>query len=180
MDVGWSDLVHDLTLDLTAMGLGEFVIVEHCAQLDPNPYVQAAPDRGGGWYCEVVSEAYLPGGVWPIDEWYLLAAGWTPPADLRDNWSRTAHSPAHAAQLLADGLRHGRVCPDWQQVMWRTARFPRPPDDGPGDDLPSGPPPGQPGAHPRRHPAEARTCRTRRLLAVGCEPAFRLASGRVP
>ena len=161
MTDGWADLVHDLTLDLGAIVPGQFVIVEHGAQLDPNPYVQAAPERGGGWYCEVVSEAYLPAGVWPIDEGYLCAAGWTPPTDSRDNWSRTADSPAQVAGLLADGLRHGRVCPDWQQVMWRTAWFPRPPDDGPGDDPPVGPPPVRPGAPRRRD-----RCRVRLRVAA--------------
>ena len=166
MQDGWADLVHDLTIDTAGMVLGQFVIVEHCAQLDPNPYVQAAPDRGGGWYCEVVSAAYLPAGVWPIDEGYLRRRGWTPPADPRDNWSRTADSPGQVAELLADGLRYGRLCPDWQQVMWRIHRFPRPPDDD-RDDPPAHPPPGQPGARrpgdrchlrarpvevPRRHP----------------------------
>lgn len=112
MDDGWADLVHDLTIDLEVLEPGQFVIVEHCAQLDPNPYGQAAPEGGGGWHCEVVSEAYLPAGVWPIDEWYLMAAGWTPPGDPRGNWSRTADSPARVARLLADGLRLGRVCPD--------------------------------------------------------------------
>ena len=159
MDGGWDDLVHDLTLDLDAMEQGQFVIVQHCALLDPNPYVQAAPDGAGGWYCEVVSEAYLPATVWPIDGWYLMAAGWTPPTDPRDNWSRTADSPAHAAQLLADGLRYGRVCPDWQPVIWRTAWFPRPPDDGP-EDPPADLPPNTPGAHPRPVRAAARRTRT--------------------
>ena len=49
MTDGWADLVHDMTLDLGAIVPGQFVIVEHGAQLDPNPYVQAAPERGGGY-----------------------------------------------------------------------------------------------------------------------------------
>jgi hypothetical protein len=149
MDAGWNDLVHDLTLDLEALEQGQFVIMQHCAQLDPNPYVQAAPDGAAGWYCEVVSVAYLPATVWPIDDWYLMAAGWLPSRDPRDNWSRQGDTPAQVARLLADGLRHGRVCPDWQQVTWRTGRFPRPPEDGPIDP-PTAPPPGPYQARPRR------------------------------
>lgn len=150
MDQGWADLQHDLTLDLREMEHGQFVIMQHYAGLDPDPYVQAAPDAAGGWYCELVSERYLPATEWPIDSWYLMAAGWTPPTDPRDNWSRPADSPSHAAQLLADGLRHGRQCRDWRPVTWRTACFPRPPEDGPNEP-PHPPTPGQTGALAARH-----------------------------
>lgn len=106
--------------------------------------MQGAPDGGGGWYCELVSERYLPATVRPIDHWYLIAADWTPPTNPDDNWSHTAADPTTAAQVLVDGLRHGRACQDWQQVIWHTARFPAPPGgQGPGDEpmLPAAPVP---------------------------------------
>lgn len=159
MDDGWADLVHDLTIDLRAMEHGQFVIVQHCDGLDLNPYVQAAPEGAGRWACEVVSGYHLPATVWPIDDWYLLAAGWTPPLNPEDNWSRTTDSPTAAAQILADGLRHGRGCLDWQPIIWQTARFPRPPDDK-RDDAPVAPSPVLPGAGCRGR-ARARSARTR-------------------
>ena len=72
MDIGWEDLIHDLTLDLGQLEYQQFVIVEYCTGLDPNPYAQAAPDAAGDWYCELVSSHYLPESAWPIDEFFLV------------------------------------------------------------------------------------------------------------
>jgi len=44
------------------------------AQWDPRPYAQCAPEPDG-WYCEVVSQTYLPATAWPIDEVALRRLG---------------------------------------------------------------------------------------------------------
>lgn len=130
MSTDWEDLVHDLTLDLGRVKYRQFVIVEYYAGLDPNPYAQAASDAAGDWDCELVSGHYLPASTWPIDESYLVAAGWAPPVRPGENWSRRVDSPTEAATVLAESLRFGRAGFDPQVINWWTARFPPPPDDG--------------------------------------------------
>ena len=130
MDIGWEDLVHDLTVDLGGLECQQFVIVEYCAGLDPNPYAQAALEAAGDWYCELVSSHYLPESAWAVDEFFLVAAGWEPPDRPGENWSRHVDSPGRAAAVLVEALRFGRACRDSQVTIWRIGRFPPPPDDG--------------------------------------------------
>ena len=118
---------------------GQFVIVE-CAVALPqieHPYAQAAR-TADGWYCEVVSSAFLPAHVWPIDELVLRRMGWSPPdrAQTDDNWSAELPLNADVASRLLDGLRYGRCCPDRALVRWSVGTFPSGPDGGlplPGD-----------------------------------------------
>lgn len=139
MDTAFPELHDELTADVDTLQWRDYVIVEVDAGLPCNPYAQVAREPDGTWYCEVVADHYLPSDVWPIDEFFLVADGWTPPVDPRDNWSCTVDSAARAATTLIDALRHARACPDPYEYTWTQGRFP-PDDDGRGDREPVVPP----------------------------------------
>lgn len=107
-----------------------FLIVEVDVGLDFEPYAQVARELDNTWYCELVSTHYLAAEVWPIDEFFLVAAGWAPPVDPRDNWSLTAESGLDAVRMMVDALRFGRACTDPYAYSWSFGHFP--PDDGGG------------------------------------------------
>lgn len=138
----WTDTQQTLARTVAALLPGQFVIVENVVGLPDSdlPYAQAARSVDG-WYCEVVSDAFLPAPVWPIDELALRRLGWSPPdpAQPDDNWSTELPLNADIAKLLLEGLRKGRCCPDDAPLRWSVGTFPSGPDGGlPLDaDLPS-------------------------------------------
>ena len=52
----------------------EYVGSSHIAE----PYAQLL-SGSDGYYCEVVSENYVPAETWPIDRKWLAGAGWHAP-----------------------------------------------------------------------------------------------------
>ena len=122
-----------LTEVVMALTVGQFVVVDCLVGLAESglPYSQTArtPD---GWYCEVVSAAFLPAHVWPINELALRRMGWNAPYPEHpdDNWSTELPLNAAVAELLLDGLRKGRCCPDNTLVRWAVGTFPSGPDGG--------------------------------------------------
>ena len=130
----WGPITALLDAVVSRVAWGSFVIVEYGRDGgDERPYVQAAPGPAG-WYAEVVSQAYLPAAVHPIDEAWLAAAGWLEPDGQTANWWRTAVPTTEIAEVLIAGLRAGRGCADPKACTLRTGRFP----DGPpgGEPLP--------------------------------------------
>lgn len=119
-------MIDDLAVDVSSLADRWFVIVEYCAGLDPNPYAQVTPMLVGGYWCEVVSGAYLPLHRWPLDGMALRGHEWAPPGDARDNWSRHAKDAGAAARVMVQALRLGRACTDPQAFIWHTGRFPPP------------------------------------------------------
>lgn len=127
----WSDLLARVTEALATLRPGRFVLLEYHQSVtwDPCPYAQCAREVDG-WYCEVVSEFYLPRGIWPIDELALLRSGWLVPDDTTDNWWCSVASAADAAELLILGLRSGRLCADPDSFSCTVGTFPSGPDGG--------------------------------------------------
>jgi hypothetical protein len=132
----FEELRHEVASDVEVLEPREFLIVEASVGREVEPYAQVAREPDGTWYCEVVSIRYLPAEAWPIDEFFLVTAGWEPPVNSRDNWSLTAQDHQAAASLLIDALRCGRFCTDPYVYSWTTGRFP---DGGGGEELPVGP-----------------------------------------
>lgn len=131
MEKTWESLTTDLTRVLDALLPEHFVIIEFDAGLSTtNPYVQAAREPNG-FYCEVVSEEFLPRAEWPILQRTLIESGWERPSGGGENWHQIVDNlPSPAAQLMLDGLRQGRVCRDPNRIAWRVGRFPPGPDGG--------------------------------------------------
>jgi len=131
VEPGWAQLVDRLARVLSRSRPGSFVIVEYdkAVPWDPKPYAQCAHEVDG-WYCEVVSETYLPRQTWPIDELALRRGGWCRPDELTANWWREADSAQAAAQSVVEGLRAGRLCADPEAFSCRGGTFPSDPDGG--------------------------------------------------
>lgn len=93
------------------------------------PYAQLAvePDE---FYLEVVSEAYLPPGQWPINTAALRSRGWRPPDEGNANWWCTATDASTAARSLVTALMLGRQCLDLERFTVSIGTFPPPPDGG--------------------------------------------------
>ncbi len=128
---GWTRLVDRLAKELGDLRPGSFVILEYDKETPwaPRPYAQCAREVDG-WYCELVSESYLPREHWPIDELALRRAGWLLPDDETDNWWQGADTAAAAAVRLVEGLRAGRLCPDPEAFSCRSGTFPSGPNGG--------------------------------------------------
>lgn len=137
-DSRWSELESAVAAVLTGIRHGQFLVVEYdiSDSLDPLPYAQCAREVDG-WYCEVVSQYYLEGARWPIDELALRRAGWLLPDDQTANWWRSADSSTSAACHVLEGLRRGRCCPDPDVVAWSVGTFPSGPDGGEPVPVPS-------------------------------------------
>ena len=120
-----------LVTALEGLHPGTFVILEYEKETpwDPRPYAQCAREVEG-WYCDVVSQSYLPRESWPIDELALRRAGWLLPDDETANWRQGAVSARIAAERLVQGLRAGRLCPDPEAFSCRGGTFPSGPDGG--------------------------------------------------
>ena len=129
MDTTWSTVEERLASVVEGLLWGQFVVVEHAVGLDPDPYAQVARSAHG-YYCEVVSERYLPTDVWPIDVGWLRSSGWCDDESRADNWWRQAQTPAETAAALVAALRFGRACSDADAVRWWTGTFPSGPGGG--------------------------------------------------
>jgi hypothetical protein len=130
----WDALRTEVAEALDGLGSDQFLILEYHPSGTIEPYAQAAREVGG-YYCELVSEAYLPSVEWPIDEIAIRRQGWTPPDPDTQNWWTVAESADLAARLLVDGLRHGRRCDELSAFTWRDGTFPGGGGDG-GEPLP--------------------------------------------
>jgi hypothetical protein len=110
---------------------GQFLVLEYLTEddLPVEPYAQAALDPGG-WYCEVVSDWYLPAHRWPMNELALARAGWQVRDDVTDNWWCADVDLASAAHLLVDALWNGRSCTDPDRFAISVGTFPTGPDGG--------------------------------------------------
>lgn len=110
---------------------GQFLLIEYLPNTDlpVEPYAQAALDPGG-WYCEVVSDRYLPAHRWPLDEVALVREGWLQPDSDTDNWWRGDVLLGAAADLLVTGLWVGRGCTDENRYAISVGTFPTGPDGG--------------------------------------------------
>ena len=128
MDGGWEQVRLRLDPVVQSVPWGSFVLVQH-GDGDRVPYAQGAPGPAG-WYLEVVSAAYLPVEVWPLDEPWLTHAGWLEPDGETLNWWLSRVPADDVAGLLLDGLRHGRGCSDPSLVQVSVGRFPDGPDGG--------------------------------------------------
>lgn len=127
-------MLADIEQLLCCAKIGHFAIVEFLPEgwEGAEPYVQAAREPSG-WYLEVVSDRFLPRSVWPINELALRRCGWTPPADVDDNWSRFEEGDGDAralAQLMHEGLVVGRVCIGDGSFRLTIGTFPPGPDGG--------------------------------------------------
>lgn len=128
-----ANALQPLTEVVTTLTVGQFIVVDCLIGLpEPGlPYSQAARTPGG-WYCEVVSGAFLPADVWPINELALRRMGWNAPYPVHpdDNWSSELPLDSDVASHLLGGLRYGRCCPESAFVRWSVGTFPSGPDGG--------------------------------------------------
>ncbi len=124
MSESWAEAARDLAPVLQLMRPGQFAFIKCGVDVDPEdfPYVQAAR-LVDGWYCEVVSQAYLPATAWPFDELAFRRLEWLPPVD-RGNWHREVAPGRDVADRLLAGLRYGRACPARAVVRWWVGTFP--------------------------------------------------------
>jgi hypothetical protein len=129
----WDELVAEVAEALANLRPDQFLILEYHPGGDPEPYAQSSPEMGG-YYCELVSEEYLPGDQWPIDDIAIRRQGWAPPDPDTPNWWTYAETAEEAAHNLVDGLRHGRRCPDLSAYTWCDGTFPG--GGGGGEPLP--------------------------------------------
>ncbi len=129
-----SNLLADIEQLLSSAKVGDFAIVDFVPEgrEGNGPYVQAAHEPSG-WYLEVVSDRFLPRSDWPINELALRRCGWTPPADVDDNWSRFEEGEEDVralAVLMHEGLVAGRVCVGAGSFRLTVGTFPPGPDGG--------------------------------------------------
>ena len=108
MEIGWQVLAADLTVDVNALQVRQFVVLEFLAGTAPNPYAQVAREVDGRWYCEVVSCTYLPSDVWPLDPLALMVAGWIPPTGWRGSTSIGSLTRPRAFRHCATGPEPSR------------------------------------------------------------------------
>lgn len=127
----WIALADAITKVLTELRWGQFAVFDYVDSLsDDAPYAQIALNPGG-YYCEVVSDAYLCADRWPLDEKTLLAAGWQIPDDATLNWWMSGiDGPSEAAGLMTAALSEAHACRDASRVRWKIGAFPPPPDGG--------------------------------------------------
>lgn len=134
MRADWEDLVDDFGYTINAMEAGGFLVMRALVGLNPNPYAQVARVNDGSLFCEVVSALHVPEEIWPIDEFFLVLAGWDPPIGCRTTWARTVESGDEAARVLISALRFGRACPDPDSYVGTLSRWP--PSDPPASGAP--------------------------------------------
>lgn len=110
---------------------GQFMLLEYLTDDDVpvEPYAQAALDPGG-WYCETVSGAHLPGHRWPIDEHAAMRHGWRAPDARTANWWQADVDLDRAAALLVDALWLARGCTDPDRYAISIGTFPSGADGG--------------------------------------------------
>ena len=120
-----SELVAWVQAELDSVAPGQFLLLEYLTDddLPVEPYSQAALDPGG-WHCEVVSNRYLPGHRWPLDEGVLARDGWQIPNGRTDNWWQSDVALEAAAGLLVDALWSGRDLTDPDRYAVSIGTFP--------------------------------------------------------
>ncbi|QTG82579.1 TY-Chap domain-containing protein [Arthrobacter crystallopoietes] len=125
MELYWQGATLALAEDIEWLKDGDFVLVEYGESTEDAcaPYAQVALDEEGYW-CEIVSNDYLPGDTWPLHGDVLKAAGWNAPDTSCPNWSSMRTGPQLTAGEVLAGLRHGRSCPDVRQLSWHVATAP--------------------------------------------------------
>ena len=124
------DLVREVTDVVATLPPGRFLVIEYVARPHVGePYAQLLP-LSEGYYCEVVSEAYLPRAVWPIDPAWLSSAGWHEPDAETDNWWQVVGDARAAALAMLTALHKGRGCSSPRAYVWWTGQSPPPPDGG--------------------------------------------------
>ena len=124
------DQQQDLAVTMSVLGHRQFVVVQYLTGPDPNPYAKAAPEPDGTWYCEVVSEHFLPLDQWPLDEQHLQSCGWEAPERPGENWACAVATSDEAAARLIDALARGRACGDPGMLACEIGRWPSDPDGG--------------------------------------------------
>ena len=107
----WGALAGTIETVLSELRWGHFAIFDYVdSTRAAAPYAQVAFGVDG-YYCEVVSEEYLPVDLWPLEHETLLAAGWRAPDGATLNWWMSGVTdPGVAATLLASALSEGRAC----------------------------------------------------------------------
>lgn len=120
------DVAHErLVEDIRWLKDGDFTSVEYQVETakDLSPYAQVAREDDYYW-CEIVSEEFLPVSAWPLDQDVLRNAGWSPPDEDCPNWYSQRYGADAAAAAVLYGLRHGRACSDPERLRWRVATAP--------------------------------------------------------
>ncbi|KPN19386.1 GIY-YIG nuclease family protein [Arthrobacter sp. Edens01] len=120
------DVAHErLVEDIRWLKDGDFTSVEYHVETANglSPYAQVAREDDYYW-CEIVSEEFLPGSVWPLDEDALRNAGWSAPDQDCPNWYSQRYGAEAASAAVLYGLRHGRACSDPERLRWRLATTP--------------------------------------------------------
>ncbi|MFJ2509348.1 TY-Chap domain-containing protein [Arthrobacter citreus] len=120
------DVAHErLVEDIRWLKDGDFTSVEYQVETanDLSPYAQVAREDDYYW-CEIVSEEFLPVSAWPLNQDVLRNAGWSPPDEDCPNWYSQRYGADAASAAVLYGLRHGRACSDPERLRWRVATAP--------------------------------------------------------
>ena len=125
MDVFWHAGAAALAEEIRWLKDGDFVMIEYGESTDDAiaPYAQVALD-GDGYWCEIVSNDYLPGDTWPLHGDWLKEAGWDAPDADCPNWHSLRTGSQAVAAAVLDGMRNGRACSDVRLLDWRVATMP--------------------------------------------------------
>ena len=104
---------------------GDFVSIEYGQEIQDtvSPYAQVAREDDYYW-CEIVSNTYLPGDTWPLHGDILRDAGWNPPDEDCPNWYSERSGAVAATAAVIHGLRYGRACADPDFMEWHAATAP--------------------------------------------------------
>ncbi|MCT1366425.1 TY-Chap domain-containing protein [Kocuria sp. HSID16901] len=115
----WAELVAEISEAIRTLPWKHFLTVEYDTGNTggDSPYAQAFTGPGGVT-ATLVSEQFLPAVLWPLDEEYLVDAGWRPPHAEQLHWERTQLSLDDSATEIVDALRYGRDCSDPYRFRW--------------------------------------------------------------
>ncbi|MGW6173680.1 TY-Chap domain-containing protein [Arthrobacter sp. NPDC055138] len=122
---GWGQVVGLIAEEIRWLKDGDFVMIEYGQSTDDAiaPYAQVALDEEGYW-CEIVSNDFLPGDTWPLHGDLLKEAGWDAPDSACPNWHSLRTGCQATAEAVLAGLRYGRGCVDVRNLNWRPASAP--------------------------------------------------------
>ncbi|MGM0930080.1 MAG: TY-Chap domain-containing protein [Actinomycetota bacterium] len=122
---GWGQVVGLIAEEIRWLKDGDFVMIEYGESTDDAiaPYAQVALDEEGYW-CEIVSNDYLPGDTWPLHGDVLKEAGWNAPDAHCPNWHSLRTGSQTTAVAVLAGLREGRGCADVRLLSWHTGMMP--------------------------------------------------------
>lgn len=124
-ETAWDASHESLLEDIQWLKDGDFAAIEYRADTANglSPYAQVAREDDRYW-CEIVSEEFLPVEAWPLHESILREAGWSPPDADCPNWYSERSGALGATAAVLYGLRYGRECSEPDRLEWHVATTP--------------------------------------------------------